>query len=81
MLTTSDGVKEVCAVLMAKGRDPATLLPLIMGAHNAETRAFMQCWTRIPEHNLMLERYGKEPNVEANNAVLIEVNKSAYYSL
>lgn len=80
-LTTSDGVKEVSAVLKAKGEDPSTLLPLIMAARNADASAFMQCWTRTPEHNLMWERYGKEPNVEANNAVRMRMTEAGQANL
>lgn len=80
-LTTCDGVKEVCAVLKDKGEDPATLLPLIMAARNADASAFMQCWTRTPEHNLMWDRYGKERNVEANNAVRMRMTEAGQANL
>ena len=80
-LTTSDGVKEVCAVLKEKGEDPATLIPLIVAARNADESAFMQCWTQTPEHNLMWERYGKERNVEANNAVRMRMTEAGKANL
>jgi hypothetical protein len=80
-LTTSDGVKEISAVLKAKGENPATLLPLIMGARNADASAFMQCWTRTSEHNLMWERYGKDPNVEANTAVRMRMTEEGQSNL
>lgn len=80
-LTTSDGLKEVIAVLEANGENPATLAPLIMSARNADASAFMQCWTRTPENNLMWDRYGKEDGVTPSNAVRMRMTDAGQENL
>jgi hypothetical protein len=61
-LITNDGLKEVLAVLKKHGEHPASLIPLIQAARSADASAYMQCWTKTPEHNLMWERYGDGAN-------------------
>ena len=57
-LSTQDGVKHVVDVLKQNGYPPASVTPLVIAARSAAASAFMQCWTRTPEHNLMWDRYG-----------------------
>ena len=52
---------------------PATVLPMIMAARSADASAYMQCWTRTPEHNLMWERYG-----DGQNAVRVRMTEAGF---
>lgn len=61
-LSTNDGLKDVMRVLKQHGQHPGSALPLILAARSADASAFMQCWTKTPEHNLMWERYGDKEN-------------------
>lgn len=61
-LSTQDGLREVVAVLKRNGHLPASVTPLIIAARSADASAFMQCWTRTPQHNLMWDRYGDGAN-------------------
>jgi len=61
-LSTQDGVRHVVDVLKQNGHLPASVTPLVIAARSADASAFMQCWTRTPEHNLMWDRYGDGAN-------------------
>jgi hypothetical protein len=75
-LNTQDGLKEVTEVLKEHGEHPASALPLIMAARSADASAFMQCWTKTEEHNLMWERYG-----DGGNAVRLKMDDAGQSNL
>lgn len=61
-LMTNDGLKDVIKVLKEHEENPSLALSFIQGARSADASAYMQCWTRTKEHNLMWERYGDGAN-------------------
>ena len=74
-LLRNDGIKDVADILLEQG-DISALPGLIEAARNADASAYLQCWTKTSEHNLMWDRYG-----DGNDAVRVRMSNAGRANL